>query len=307
MRIMLMLTSSPQKIVASFTLAFWLSMFTATEWAAAQTRPISPQEYIESASPLPGGGTVISRSSPGQGVQTITTIAGLPSVSDRISTIAPSYRPSQSIGGVPIYTGRPVVGGTPLVVNNRIANANPNWNVAYPYPTAVAPTARAWNNTAYRQTNTLGLEHSGNPAARLAQNCPTCVPPANYPPMNFSPTTSAPTTVYQPPIYQQPPPAAYQAPTFDNQVLGQPAQPSYGQPNFQPNPYQQPGTIGTPQYGSQGANWYTPFVTGSGAYTPLVKFQNMPPGTYLGQGVIGQPTAYVDGQPVRNLLRYISP
>ncbi len=42
-------------------------------------------------------------------------------------------------------------------------------------------------------------------------------------------------------------------------------------------------------------------------YQPVFKFQNMPPGTYLGQGAIGQPTAYVDGQPLRNLLRYVFP
>lgn len=48
-------------------------------------------------------------------------------------------------------------------------------------------------------------------------------------------------------------------------------------------------------------------ATGSGQYSPLFQFRNMPPGTYLGQGIIGQPTAYVDGQPFRNLLRYIAP
>ncbi len=42
-------------------------------------------------------------------------------------------------------------------------------------------------------------------------------------------------------------------------------------------------------------------------YQPLLRFQNLPPGSYLGQGMIGQPTAYVDGQPFRNLLRYIFP
>ena len=70
---------------------------------------------------------------------------------------------------------------------------------------------------------------------------------------------------------------------------------------FQPN-------VGTPQLNRTN----TPFnsiLAGSGrsAYTPLVQFRNMPPGVYLGQGVIGQPTAYVDGQPIRNLLRYVSP
>ncbi|HMP81037.1 MAG TPA: hypothetical protein PKD54_16390, partial [Pirellulaceae bacterium] len=40
---------------------------------------------------------------------------------------------------------------------------------------------------------------------------------------------------------------------------------------------------------------------------PLVRLQNLPPGTYPGQGIVGQPKAYVDGQPVRNLMRYFSP
>jgi len=52
---------------------------------------------------------------------------------------------------------------------------------------------------------------------------------------------------------------------------------------------------------------FSSLFSGSGQYTPLFQFRNMPPGSYLGQGLIGQPTAYVDGQPVRNLLRYIAP
>lgn len=73
--------------------------------------------------------------------------------------------------------------------------------------------------------------------------------------------------------------------------------------------YQFQQGIGTPQFGQQANNnpWWSSFLTGSGQYTPLIQFRNMPPGTYLGQGLIGQPTAYVDGQPVRNLLRYVSP
>ena len=69
---------------------------------------------------------------------------------------------------------------------------------------------------------------------------------------------------------------------------------------FQPN-------VGTPQFGANNNPWWSSFLTGSGQYTPLIQFRNMPPGTYLGQGLIGQPTAYVDGQPIRNLLRYVSP
>ena len=46
---------------------------------------------------------------------------------------------------------------------------------------------------------------------------------------------------------------------------------------------------------------------GTGLGVQSVTLQNMPVGTYLGTGVVGQPTAYRDGQPVRNLFRYITP
>ncbi len=84
------------------------------------------------------------------------------------------------------------------------------------------------------------------------------------------------------------------------------AQPQLGYGGY--NGYQFQPNLGTPQLNRTN----TPFsslLAGSGrtAYTPLIQFRNMPPGTYLGQGVIGQPTAYVDGQPIRNLIRYVSP
>lgn len=48
----------------------------------------------------------------------------------------------------------------------------------------------------------------------------------------------------------------------------------------------------------------TPMVAGNPS---SIRFQNLPPGTYFGRGLIGQPRAYVDGQPIRNLLRYVVP
>jgi len=69
----------------------------------------------------------------------------------------------------------------------------------------------------------------------------------------------------------------------------------------------QTGGFGVPQFGAQGARWWTPFVRGTGAYTPLLDLTPNNAGTYLGQGILGQPTAYVNGQLVRNLLRYLAP
>jgi hypothetical protein len=42
-----------------------------------------------------------------------------------------------------------------------------------------------------------------------------------------------------------------------------------------------------------------------GAFEPT-KFQNLPPGTYMGKSLFGKPKAYVDGEPVRNIFRFMS-
>lgn len=40
---------------------------------------------------------------------------------------------------------------------------------------------------------------------------------------------------------------------------------------------------------------------------PLIPLRReIPEGTFIGQGILGQPTAFVDGQPVRNFIRYLT-
>lgn len=40
---------------------------------------------------------------------------------------------------------------------------------------------------------------------------------------------------------------------------------------------------------------------------PLIPLRRqIPEGTWIGQGILGQPTAFVDGQPVRNFIRYLT-
>ena len=51
---------------------------------------------------------------------------------------------------------------------------------------------------------------------------------------------------------------------------------------------------------------YQNVVGASTSQSAGVTLQNMPPGTYVGRGLIGQPAAYIDGQPLRNLIRYIT-
>lgn len=86
---------------------------------------------------------------------------------------------------------------------------------------------------------------------------------------------------------------------------------------FQAQGFQLQPNIGVPQLsgntgggiGSGFCNWLKGSTgsASSNSLASLLPFRNLPPSTYLGQGLIGQPTAYVDGQPFRNLFRYISP
>lgn len=47
---------------------------------------------------------------------------------------------------------------------------------------------------------------------------------------------------------------------------------------------------------------YAPTMT----YKPLVPMMAVPQQYYFGRGIIGQPKLYVPGQPIRNVLRYLS-
>jgi hypothetical protein len=50
----------------------------------------------------------------------------------------------------------------------------------------------------------------------------------------------------------------------------------------------------------------TIYAPANAGYVPVVGF-GQGANAQLGRGLYGQPTAYVDGQPVRNFLRYIFP
>jgi len=80
------------------------------------------------------------------------------------------------------------------------------------------------------------------------------------------------------------------------------AQPYRGNPNgYASSPY---ATGGSPfSYVPQTS---MPYGKSSG-YRPLIGFGQNSYDPFLGRGIIGQPVAYVDGQPVRNFIRYIFP
>lgn len=249
-------------------------------------------EFIESSSPLRNGGTVTTRAEPGRRVQTTVTIASTRGVAPTRGAVNGQSRvPTPASNGSSVLQSgtsstRQAAGQSGLRTTNQTSSR-------YPYPATYQPRV-AYNPYA-------GNQYAMNAArVQLPQNgnC-NCAPlPVNGLGLTPAPTynnqlggTRVPTNAYQPngafgaqngqPVLSQPPQIQYQIP---------------GQ------------TPAAPQYGYQNPNYaQSPWLTGSpGAYQPLVRVFN-PQGAFLGQGVMGQPEAYVNGQPVANFFRYWLP
>lgn len=73
-----------------------------------------------------------------------------------------------------------------------------------------------------------------------------------------------------------------------------------------------PGAIGVAPYGAAPAPATTPYggmtvIPGQSKYHPLVSMGQQQHPVQVGQGILGQPKAYVPGQGVRNFIRYLTP
>lgn len=132
--------------------------------------------------------------------------------------------------------------------------------------------------------------------------------PVQYMPTNYA---APPNPVqYQAPQYSATPYATNTAPqspytsmlTNCCDPVYQPTQ--FTTPNVNPNPsaLQTYPQYGSPNYGFGGTQPHQRTT-----WVPVIPLRSMPYGVFLGQGIIGQPVAYVDREPVRNFLRYIFP
>ena len=108
-----------------------------------------------------------------------------------------------------------------------------------------------------------------------------------------------------------------------NVASTQPVLPQNLTPNIYPTAYQQcaPGAAGViPTYPPPGAvpGTYVPptltpnltpttYSPNNSGYSPLFSLGQENYNVTIGRGIIGQPTVYVPGQPVRNFMRYLSP
>ncbi len=217
----------------------------------------------------------------------------------------PNYQPTQN------YTSDGFA--QPATPDSRFNNAAPNQandpralqptmpQQQYALPTSTAQnanerlsprqvaTALPFVTPAPRTGNYLTSAYS-TPAVQFAnfQNsapAPNAVAPTQFPNAPGAPPPQGWNVYgYQPTAYSCMPPNA--GPTFPpGGAVPSSAAPPTLPPNFTPG-------------------MYTPDNAG---YTPLFSLGQENYNVLLGRGIIGQPTVYVPGQPVRNFLRYLSP
>lgn len=209
-------------------------------------------EWVESSSPIPGGGVVATTHFPSTG-NTLTTV--------RESADPMAAARVQPVGGV-----------VPTAATLAPAQTTPNYaaiptgNGGYLVPTVQYVPMTAGAGVAPNQVAAY------NPA--MCANCQT--------PMMTQPTA-----------YQQ----GFVPQSYANQtpMLPPTAGGVYGPiPGAMPQGmYQQPMGVAP-----------TAAANNPGGWRPLIP-RSLPAGTYIGQGWLGQPKAYVSSQPFRNILRYM--
>jgi hypothetical protein len=231
-------------------------------------------EYMTASSPLKNGWMVTSQTIPGRPISTVVT-PGPVNGSGTSVTLTPTsmQTPGSTVTTTPAYptayspAATPATGGSWVWVPN-----NGMGMTGGGVPVVTQPTLGITSNNSFKP-----------PVAAAPANC-QCQPNgvvATVPPY----TTGVPTIPFAAPA-----PLPVTVPTsYTTSASG--------------SATAAPGAA-APAGGSPTTVYY-PYLTGN--FQPIVATQNMPPGTYLGRGLIGQPTAYVDGQPVRNLFRYIFP
>ena len=161
----------------------------------------------------------------------------------------------------------------------------PGFQNSVPAPTYYASTDYFAPNN-YGAPGNYGVSNYGNPYPNAGYVTTQFATPPNAPATNAPTAYTSTLTNCCDPVYRQ---AQFVAPNMNS---GAGSLRTY--PQYNGNPYPNPG------YGIS-----QPYVRDT--WAPIIPLRQMPYGTYLGQGIVGQPVAYVDGEPVRNFLRYVFP
>jgi hypothetical protein len=194
------------------------------------------------------------------------------------NVLPPNYSPAVMPNTAPAGSSIPPVGNpipngpsSTMVLPGQTYNAPPTY-----YPSNVNPQVQAPTLS----PNDAGMPRYPRPTS-MVNNQPFASTPSNQ----FDPCYMDSPSVYRQ-AYNNP----CDAPSAGNSYTGGP----------------NPGQTGSP------FSYVPPTYTASNLYRPppypiLVGFGQDLNGAYFSRGIVGQPKAYLDGQPIRNFVRYLTP
>ena len=304
-----------------FGLAFILACLCSSSVVFGQSSPIQG-EFIESSSPLPGGGTVTTRSEPGRRVQTTVTVSPSSSSSRNSGgNLGGSQNPPARTASTSNGTGSSVLDRSVGSASGAADSSGGSGN-RYPYPANYLPNTRAGFGGQGPVARTAGLQNSSNvnvnnvnqqvntSRVQYQNNCcqpVACCAPAIQSGLGLRPAPNLAAQNFN--VVRNPNPL----PQIGGTQAGFGGGAGFG--GVQPTLSQAPqvglqngvGNFGAGQFNAGSGSLFGNSGRTGSVYQPLFPLLRMPQGSYLGQGVIGQPEAYVNNQPLRNFFRYLLP
>lgn len=252
--------------------------------------------FIRSFADDPEATTRPGLSSPVQFASAIGTDDGAVRIANYQDPVANTPPTLGSTGAFPPSGGtitNPVPGAFPSGANG-IGLPSSNITMPAPAPYSLPNNAIGAPVTGAPMTNGLSRDVLPNSPSNLPSNggyaAPTPTYPRNTGLVNSSPFVSDPPCQFDA-SYMVSPTVYRQATGCDTPSRGTGVPYAGGSPFAYVPPTMMP-------YPSMGNN---------GGFRPLIGFGQNAYNAQVGRGIIGQPTAYVNGQPIRNFLRYIFP
>jgi len=238
----------------------------------------------------------------------------LPSNPGPLPTSPSLSLPASPANALPLQPRSSAVGPypstNPPLPQQRSPQNLPFNNNSMPNPLSQPPTQRnpatGNGNLQFQQPGTFGPNSFGQPARPGASDYAPIAPPQlgnDFASMGNCRNISGPSTYRAAGVFGCNAPANYGAPIYGPTTYGAPT--TYVAPPAQIVPAIRlpPGAVVSP---ASYAGSLPPILPGNPGYRPLLSFGQEKNPVQVGQGLLGQPVAYVPGQFIRNALRYIS-
>lgn len=217
--------------------------------------------------------------------------------------VAPAGQPNSNVvgSGTFVNSARPFNGTAP-VNSNPVSGTNAILGTSTGYgvnATSVVVPSNSAPTSIYGSPRVSPTGYP-NPATAPSSYTAPKYAPSVYAPTNYPGAVASPASVSSPNL-AVPGQNVYQTPVVGYAPANSSSTGIASQPSLQGGYPVGTNVLSPTQIAPQ------PIYAPAAQPTSPGQLQNLPPGNYQGTGLSGRPATYVDGQPVRNLFRYIFP